>query len=422
MSCVTRIQFLRGTSAQRLAFTPLDGELVWDTDSKEMYVGDGTTLGGLPLSNLTNEQIQDIVGALIGDSSTIDVTYNDAGDVLTMDVITTALDHDDLMNSGTNTHAQIDAHLASTANPHTVTITQAINADGGTDITVTELETLTDGSEASSLHHHDSRYYTESEIDGQQLIQDNAIAQNASDISTEITNRTNADIVLQNQITSNDNDILTNANAIAQNASDLTDHENDTGNPHSVTFTQAVTADAGTDITAAEAETLTDTSDASSLHNHDTQYKKAYWQGGQAADQTAIAAAGANMTIVQRKNSDATIFVLATNELTISKTADFKFEIEVSGDTETGARETLVAKLQRDTGGGFVDLPLTEGKSYGYSYHRNNASGEDTNCITVIVSVTSGDKFRVVLACPTSATAPGVKTIALGTGIIVEEK
>lgn len=39
-------------------------------------------------------------------------------------------------------------------------------------------------------------------------------------------------------------------------------------NPHSVTFTQAVTADAGTDISAAEAETLTDGSNADSLHVH----------------------------------------------------------------------------------------------------------------------------------------------------------
>ena len=39
-------------------------------------------------------------------------------------------------------------------NPHTVTITQAITADGGTDITVLELETLTDGSNADALHTH----------------------------------------------------------------------------------------------------------------------------------------------------------------------------------------------------------------------------------------------------------------------------
>jgi hypothetical protein len=39
-------------------------------------------------------------------------------------------------------------------------------------------------------------------------------------------------------------------------------------NPHSVTFTQAVTADGGTDISAAEAEILTDGSNADALHIH----------------------------------------------------------------------------------------------------------------------------------------------------------
>jgi hypothetical protein len=40
-------------------------------------------------------------------------------------------------------------------------------------------------------------------------------------------------------------------------------------NPHLVTFTQAVSADLSTDISAAEAETLTDGSNADSLHQHD---------------------------------------------------------------------------------------------------------------------------------------------------------
>lgn len=39
-------------------------------------------------------------------------------------------------------------------NPHDVTITQAIAADGGTNITVAQLETLSDGSSADALHTH----------------------------------------------------------------------------------------------------------------------------------------------------------------------------------------------------------------------------------------------------------------------------
>lgn len=39
-------QLRRGTNAQRLTLTPLQGELIYTTDTKSLYVGDGTTAGG----------------------------------------------------------------------------------------------------------------------------------------------------------------------------------------------------------------------------------------------------------------------------------------------------------------------------------------------------------------------------------------
>lgn len=45
-------------------------------------------------------------------------------------------------------------HMLRNDNPHTVTLTQAITADGGTDITAAQLETLTDSSDADLLHSH----------------------------------------------------------------------------------------------------------------------------------------------------------------------------------------------------------------------------------------------------------------------------
>lgn len=48
----------------------------------------------------------------------------------------------------------------------------------------------------------------------------------------------------------------------------LETHISDTANPHNTTFTQVVTADPATDITAAEAEELTDGSNADNLHKH----------------------------------------------------------------------------------------------------------------------------------------------------------
>ncbi len=41
------IQLKRGTTAQRLLITPEEGEIVYDTDMKAVFVGDGSTVGGV---------------------------------------------------------------------------------------------------------------------------------------------------------------------------------------------------------------------------------------------------------------------------------------------------------------------------------------------------------------------------------------
>lgn len=41
------LRLRRGTDAERLLITPLEGELLYTTDTKKIYVGDGTTLGGV---------------------------------------------------------------------------------------------------------------------------------------------------------------------------------------------------------------------------------------------------------------------------------------------------------------------------------------------------------------------------------------
>jgi Major tropism determinant N-terminal domain len=44
------LRIRRGTDAERLTITPAEGELIYTTDSKRVYVGDGTTAGGLELT------------------------------------------------------------------------------------------------------------------------------------------------------------------------------------------------------------------------------------------------------------------------------------------------------------------------------------------------------------------------------------
>ena len=40
------LQIRRGTDAQRQGITPLAGELIFTTDTKKLFVGDGSTVGG----------------------------------------------------------------------------------------------------------------------------------------------------------------------------------------------------------------------------------------------------------------------------------------------------------------------------------------------------------------------------------------
>jgi hypothetical protein len=136
MSCVTRFTFLKGTTAQRLGLVLLEGELLYDTTEKSWYGGDGVNAGGRPLSNLTDEQIQDALAVFLQDSTTVDVIYDDGLNKMTLEVIQTALNHANFQNIGTNTHAQIDSHIASTANPHNVTKAQVGlgNVDNTSDV------------------------------------------------------------------------------------------------------------------------------------------------------------------------------------------------------------------------------------------------------------------------------------------------
>lgn len=74
------LQIRRGTNAERLTITPLQGELIFTTDTQKVFVGDGTTLGGVAISTDTNsEDVQDIVGPMFtgGTHTGISFSYND---------------------------------------------------------------------------------------------------------------------------------------------------------------------------------------------------------------------------------------------------------------------------------------------------------------------------------------------------------
>ena len=59
------IKIRRGLEADRTSITPATGELIYTTDERKLYVGDGSTAGGLPVeSDLTFSGDLDVDGSV----------------------------------------------------------------------------------------------------------------------------------------------------------------------------------------------------------------------------------------------------------------------------------------------------------------------------------------------------------------------
>lgn len=82
------LQIRRGTEAERqaLASTPQTGELIYITDTKQLYVGDGTNLlrDLTPITGYTDENAADAIGSILnaGPHSGISFVYNDIADTI----------------------------------------------------------------------------------------------------------------------------------------------------------------------------------------------------------------------------------------------------------------------------------------------------------------------------------------------------
>jgi len=79
------LRLRRGTDTERLSIVPAEGELLYTTDTKEIYVGDGSTLGGLRVTGaVTNSpptltQNLDLNNFTISGTGTINVNGNVTG-------------------------------------------------------------------------------------------------------------------------------------------------------------------------------------------------------------------------------------------------------------------------------------------------------------------------------------------------------
>lgn len=69
------LQIRRGPTTDRLTITPASGELIYDTTEKTLYVGDGTTVGGISASPTSPESIEDISSSLFTNGIHSGITY-----------------------------------------------------------------------------------------------------------------------------------------------------------------------------------------------------------------------------------------------------------------------------------------------------------------------------------------------------------
>ena len=95
------LRLRRGTDAERLLVTPLEGELIYTTDTKILYIGDGTTVGGLQVTGAFPDSIDDLNDVDISSVAPV------VGQILKWDG--TKFSPADLVNAGSQINADIIA-------------------------------------------------------------------------------------------------------------------------------------------------------------------------------------------------------------------------------------------------------------------------------------------------------------------------
>jgi len=84
------VQIRRGTNAENAAFTGQEGELVYTTDTKDLYVHDGSTAGGTVVGSLTGIADDSITFAKIEEIPANTILGNNTGGSSDIIELTTA--------------------------------------------------------------------------------------------------------------------------------------------------------------------------------------------------------------------------------------------------------------------------------------------------------------------------------------------
>lgn len=118
------LKLRRGLEADRAAITPAEGELIYTTDEKKVFVGDGTTVGGNPL---------DTIGSSFSGS------YNDLTDKPTIPADISDLTDTQSLLGGTLTTAQANASVAGPVTSLSTSATPNENWVSTTGVAVSDL-------------------------------------------------------------------------------------------------------------------------------------------------------------------------------------------------------------------------------------------------------------------------------------------
>ena len=84
------VQLRRGTAAENAAFTGQEGELVYTTDTKDLFVHDGSTLGGTPVGSLASIADDSVTFAKIEEIPANTILGNNTGSSSDILELTTA--------------------------------------------------------------------------------------------------------------------------------------------------------------------------------------------------------------------------------------------------------------------------------------------------------------------------------------------
>ena len=127
------VQLRRGTAAENAAFTGQEGELVYTTDTKDLFVHDGSTAGGTPVGSLASIADDSVTFAKIEEIPANTILGNNTGsssDILELSVAQTQA----LLNVADGATANdSDANLKNRAN-HTGTQTASTISDFDTEV------------------------------------------------------------------------------------------------------------------------------------------------------------------------------------------------------------------------------------------------------------------------------------------------